>query len=119
MASDLAVTLPEDRPGTLAKALGAIGGAGINLEGYAEFEGLVHLLTTDAAAARKALEAAGFRVIKNQQVVVAPVTDEPGSAARIFERIAQAQVNIQFSYLATGNRLVIGADDLSGIMKAL
>lgn len=119
VASDLAVTLPEDRPGTLAKAISAIGSAGINLEGYAELEGLVHLLTTDVAATRQALESSGFQVIREQEVVLAPVSDRPGSAASVFERIAGAKINIRFSYLATGNRLVIGADDLQGALKAL
>jgi hypothetical protein len=119
MASDLAVTLPEDRPGALAKAITAIGEAGINLEGYAELEGLVHVLTIDVAGTRRALQNAGFQVIREKQVVLAPVDDAPGSAARIFERIADAGVNIRFSYLATGNRLVIGADDLSRTVKAL
>ena len=40
MASDLAVTLPEDRPGMLARAVQAVSGAGINLEGHAEMEGV-------------------------------------------------------------------------------
>ena len=119
LATDLAVTLPEDRPGTLAKALSAIGAAGVNLDGYAELEGLVHLLTTDVASAKRALEAAGFRVVKEQQVVLAPVNDQPGSAARVFERIAQSHINIRFSYLATGNRLVIGTEDLAGTVNAL
>jgi hypothetical protein len=119
VATDLAVTLPEDRPGMLAKAIGALGGAGINLEGYAEMEGAVHVLTTDAAAARQALDKAGFRVIREEQVVLVPVEDRPGSAARAFQRIAEAKVNVRFSYLATGNRLVIAAENLQGVVNAL
>jgi hypothetical protein len=118
-ATDLAVTLPEDRPGMLARAVHAVGGAGINLEGHAEMEGVVHVLTGDAAAARAALEAAGFRVLKEQEVVLVEVEDRPGSAASIFRRIADAKVNIRFSYLATRNRLVIAADDLQDLLTAL
>jgi len=119
LANDLAVTLPEDRPGTLAKALTAIGQAGINLEGYAELEGVVHVLTMDVAATRRALEEAGFQVLRQQQVVLVPVSDRPGTAARAFERIAAAKINIRYSYLATGNRLVIGTSDLQAALKAL
>ncbi|MBF8301529.1 MAG: hypothetical protein HW394_1899 [Acidobacteria bacterium] len=118
-ATDLAVTLPEDRPGMLAKALQAVSAAGINLEGHAEMGGVVHVLTTDLDAARDALEAEGFRVVKAQQVVLVEVEDRPGSAARIFHRVADAKVNIRFSYLATRNRLVIGADDLEELRAAL
>ena len=118
-ATDLAVTLPEDRPGMLAKALQAVSAAGINLEGHAEMGGVVHVLTTDLGAARDALEAEGFRVVKAQQVVLVEVEDRPGSAARIFHRVADAKVNIRFSYLATRNRLVVGADDLEELRAAL
>jgi len=119
VATDLAVTLPEDRPGMLAKAVNALSSAGINLEGHAEMEGVVHVLTTDADATRQALESAGFRVVKEQQVVLVQVEDRPGSAAGIFRRIADAKVNIRFSYLATRNRLVIAADDLQDLVAAL
>ena len=119
VATDLAVTLPEDRPGMLSKAVDAVGAAGINLEGHAEMEGVVHVLTTDPETTREALEAGGFRVVREQQVVLVPVEDRPGSAANIFRRIADAKVNIRFSYLATGNRLVIAAENLQDLVAAL
>ena len=119
VATDLAVTLPEDRPGMLAKAVTALSAAGINLEGHAEMEGVVHVLTMDLEATREALESAEFRVVKEQQVVLVEVEDRPGSAAGIFHRIADAKVNIRFSYLATRNRLVVGADDLEELRAAL
>ncbi len=119
VATDLAVTLPEDRPGMLAKAVNALSSAGINLEGHAEMEGVVHVLTTDPIATRDALVETGFRILKEQQVVLVPVQDQPGSASRIFRRIPDAKVNIRFSYLATGNRLVIGADALPDLLDAL
>ena len=119
VATDLAVTLPEDRPGMLAKAVNAVSTAGINIEGYAEMDGVVHVLTTDLGATRGALEAEGFKVVKEREVVLVQVEDQPGSAARIFRRIADAKVNIRFSYLATRNRLVIGADDLEELSAAL
>ncbi len=119
VATDLAVTLPEDRPGMLLRALHALSGAGINLEGHSEMEGVVHVLATDPAATRAALEEAGFRVVREQQVVLVDVEDRPGSAAVIFRRIADAKVNIRFSYLATRNRLVIAADHLQDLVTAL
>ena len=119
VATDLAVTLPEDRPGMLAKAVNAVSTAGINIEGYAEMDGVVHVLTTDLGATRGALEAAGFKVVKEREVVLVQVEDQPGSAAGVFRRIADAKVNIRFSYLATRNRLVVGADDLEELRAAL
>ena len=38
--ADLAVTLVDDRPGTLAKAIACVSRAGINIDGYAEIGGV-------------------------------------------------------------------------------
>lgn len=103
----------------LAKAVQALGAVGINLEGHAEMSGVVHVLTDDLRATRKALEAAGFIVVGEQHVVIVTPEDRPGSAAGIYRRIADAKVNIRFCYLATRDRLVIGADDLDALRAAL
>ena len=55
LAADLAVTLESDRPGALAKALGCVSAAGINIDGYTEMNGVVHVLTTDLPATRRCL----------------------------------------------------------------
>ena len=80
LATDLAVTLPEDRPGMLAQAISAVGNAGINIDGYAEMDGVVHVLTTDLASTRRVLSEAGFKVVTEQQVLLVPIEDMPGSA---------------------------------------
>ena len=119
LASDLAVTLPDDRPGMLAKAIACVGAAGINIDGYAEMNGVVHVLTTELPNARSCLNNAGFQVVQEQQVALVPVADEPGAAARIFQVIAEAHVNVRYSYLATRNRLVIAADRAQAILDAV
>jgi hypothetical protein len=119
LAEDLAVTLDEDRPGMLAKAIGCVSAAGINIDGYAEMNGMVHVLTTDLPATRRCLSAAGFKVMQEQHVVLVPVADEPGAAARVFQLIAEAHVNVRYSYLATRNRLVIASDNPDAIIAAV
>jgi len=119
LAEDLAVTLEDDRPGMLARAIGCVSAAGINIDGYAEINGMVHVLTTDLAATRRCLQDAGFRTMQEQHVVLVPVADEPGAAARVFQQIAEAHVNVRYSYLATRNRLVIAADDPNAIISAV
>jgi hypothetical protein len=119
VAADLAVTLAEDRPGALAKAITTIATAGINIDGYAEMNGVVHVLTTELAAARQCLGQAGFREMQEQDVVVVPVEDEPGAAARVFQRIADAHINVRYSYLATGNRLVIASSNPQAVIDAI
>ena len=118
-AADLAVTLPEDRPGMLAKAITCVSGAGLNLDGYTEMSGVVHVLTTDLEAARRCLAEAGFQFVQEQQIVLVPVEDKPGAAALVFQRIADAHVNVRYSYLATGNRLVIASDNPDALLRAV
>jgi hypothetical protein len=108
--ADLAVTLVDDRPGTLAAALRCVSDAGINLDGYAEIGGVVHVLSEDLKAAHECLAKGGFHIVQEQQVLVVAVDDEPGAAAGVFQRLASAHINIKYSYLATGNRLVIATD---------
>jgi hypothetical protein len=108
--ADLAVTLVEDRPGTLAAGLRCVGDAGINLDGYAEIGGVVHVLSPDLQAVHDCLQKGGFRIVQEQQVLLVAVEDEPGAAAGVFQRLATAHINIKYSYLATGNRLVIATD---------
>ena len=119
VAADIAVTHDHDRPGVLAKVLGCVSAAGINIDGYNEMGGVVHVLAIDLAATRKCLTQAGFREVQEQDVVVVPVADEPGAAARVFQRIAEAHINVRYSYLATGNRLVIASSDPQAVIKAI
>jgi hypothetical protein len=117
--ADLAVTLDEDRPGMLAKAIGCVSGAGVNIDGYAEIGGVVHILSPDLPAAHAALEASGFRIMQETQVVLVPVADTPGAAASVFQKLAEAHINVKYSYLATGNRLVIATDRPQAVLEAL
>jgi hypothetical protein len=119
LAADIAVTLDHDRPGTLARALGAVSKAGINIDGYSEMNGVVHVLTTELAKARECLKREGFREVQEQDVVVIPVEDQPGAAAGVFQRIAEAHINVRYSYLATGNRLVIASSDPQRLIQAI
>jgi hypothetical protein len=119
LTSDLAVTLPEDRPGMLARAIGCVAAAGINIDGYIEMNGVVHVLSEDLPGTRRCLHDAGFRVMQEQQVVVVPVEDVPGAAAGVFQRIGEAHINVRYSYVATGNRLVIAADNPQAVLAAV
>jgi hypothetical protein len=119
ITEDLAVSLDHDRPGTLARALSAVSRAGINIDGYSEMNGVVHILTTDLAATKKTLSDAGFHILQEQHVVIVPVADQPGAAAGVFQRIADAHINVRYSYLATGNRLVIAASDPEAVLKVV
>ena len=122
MATDLTFAL-KDRPGTLADLGEALGKAGVNIDGIAGFavagEGLGHLLVEDASGARQALEGAGIDIRGEAEVLVIDVQDRPGTLGEIARKIANAGVNLSFGYLATNNRLVLGADDVEKARAAL
>lgn len=122
MTTDLTVGLI-DRPGTLAQASDALGRVGINIEGACGFVcdgiGVYHVLIQDAERARRALIDSGFEIQDERQVVVAPVENQPGAAAALLRRIADAGVNVGLLYMTVDGRLVLSGGDISGIRRAL
>jgi hypothetical protein len=122
MPKDLTIAL-EDRPGIVAELGEALGGAGVNIEGFCGYtsggRGIVHLLVDDAAAARGALEGTGIEVQDERDVVVVDVEDRPGALGVIARRIANADVSLDLAYLGTNTRLVLGAEDLESVRRAV
>ena len=115
---DLQVTLDKDRPGTLAKAVMAISNAGINIEGFCEIEGQFHIVTSDPAGAKRALESAGYKVREND-VVVFHAEDRPGFLAEVLKRITDNEINVGVAYTLTNTRIAIGADQASKLKDVL
>jgi hypothetical protein len=117
---DLAIDLGQDRPGQLAKATEAIAKANINIDGYCDTpDGVLHVTTKDPAATRRAVEAAGFKVKGERDVVIADAQDRPGTIAKVFRQIADAEVNIDLSYSLASSRVVIGSKDFAKLTQAL
>jgi hypothetical protein len=119
MGRDLTLRLTADRPGELARVAQTLSRAGVNIEGIAEIEGVVHVLARDPHAARSALRAGGYTIDGELEVLVLPMTDRPGELSMIMQRLADASVNLRFIYLATDTRVVIGADDITRARAAL
>ena len=113
MGRDLTIRLTADRPGEVAKVAQTLSNAGVNIEGIAEIEGVVHVLARDPSRAKSALRAGGYTIENELEVLVLPMTDRPGELTMIMQRLADASVNLRFLYLATGTRVVIGADDIT------
>ena len=113
MGRDLTLRLTADRPGEVAKVAQTLSNAGVNIEGIAEIEGVVHVLARDPSRAKSALRAGGYTIDNELEVLVLPMTDRPGELSMIMQRLADASVNLRFIYLATGTRVVIGAEDIT------
>jgi hypothetical protein len=122
MATDLAVAV-EDTPGELARLGEATGRAGLNIDGVCCFQCggrfVVHMLVDDGAATRRAIESAGYTALEEREVAVVGLEDRPGALGETARRIADAGVNIELAYLATNNRLVVGAADLDKVRALL
>ena len=118
---DLAIELP-NRPGALADMGEALGRAGVSVEGGGVFAvggvGVAHFLVADGGAARRALEAAGIRVLAERDVVTVRLRqDEPGQLGKIARRMAEAGVNIEAQYSDHDHRLVLVVDDFEKATK--
>jgi hypothetical protein len=109
------VLIPDDQPGMLARLGEACGRAGIDIEGISAFtgqgKGIVHVLVADAEQALEVLREAGLDVRAAREVIVVDAGHEPGSLGRVARRLADAGVNIEQAYSASGNRLVFAVDD--------
>lgn len=108
----------EDRPGALAEMGETLGRAGVSIEGGGAFtvggRGVAHFLFADGAAARRALEAAGIRVLAVHDVLLQRLHQAvPGQLGKICRRMAEAGVNIEVQYSDHDHQLVLVVDDLA------
>jgi hypothetical protein len=113
---DLAIAL-DHRPGALAAMGEALGRAGVSIEGGGVFvtngTAIAHFLFHDGNAARSALEAAGIRVVAENEVLIQKLRqDEPGQLGKIARRMADAGVNIEVQYSDHDHNLILVVDDL-------
>jgi len=118
---DLAIAL-DNRPGALAAMGDALGRAGVSIEGGGAFvvdgRGVAHFLFEDGAAARRALEAAGIKVLDEREVVVQRLDQgRPGQLGKLTRRMADAGVNIEVLYSDHDHRLILVVDDLAAARK--
>ena len=113
---DLTIAL-EHRPGALADMGDALGRAGVSIEGGGAFvvngQGVAHFLFHDGAAARRALEAAGIRVVHQREVLIQRLRqDEPGQLGKLTRRMAEAGINIEVLYSDHEHQLILVVDDI-------
>lgn len=110
------VVMLEDRPGTIAEVTEALGNAGINIEGFCGFPsppgGTLHLLIEDSDRAQEVITATGATVRDVREVLVVRCPDEPGALAGWTRKLADAGVNLDLCYHATGDRIVLGTPQL-------
>ena len=120
-AWDYTITVPNE-PGTLARIGEEFGRAKINIWGLVAVShkghDFVHVLVEDPKHAEKVFSTLGYKVENHHEVWVGEIEDRPGMLGEYCRRIADAGINLTTCYLATNNRMVMGADDLPALRRA-
>ena len=106
-------TFIENRPGRLHAACAALSASGINIHTLSladtrEF-GILRLIVADPAAARAALEKAGY-VVKLTDVVAVEVPDDVGGLTDVLAKADEAGLDIEYMYAfstAPGQQAVV------------
>jgi len=112
----------ENRPGHLKKVLDAFEAAGVNVRGYSASD------TGDYGIARFILDKpdVAFDVLRKRgcaatqaQVVCIRLPDKPGELARVMRIIADAGINVLYSYSLISTIIAIHVDDTASAEAAL
>src|SRR2546421_657639 len=125
-ATQLAVLLA-NRPGALARVCEALAKAGVNIHALATSDTVDHtvvrMVVSDPTKALMLLGEAGVLAIETE-VLTIETTSQPGVLAKIAERLAEAEVNIEYAYLAGGREvekglIVLRPSDVEKAKRAL
>jgi hypothetical protein len=103
-ATQLAVFLA-NRPGALARVCEALANAEINIYALATSDTVDHtvvrMVVSDPTKALMLLGEAGVLALETEVLTIETMS-QPGVLAKIAERLAEAEVNIEYAYLAGG-----------------
>jgi hypothetical protein len=103
----------------------AIGDSGVFMEASCTHPGTegrsvrVVVADDDAKTARSAAIGAGFGAIDQHEVLITNIELRPGGLGDLARKLADAGVKVHILYMATGDRIVLGADDLQAAAAAL
>ena len=109
-ATQLAVFL-SNRPGALSRVCGELAQAGINIHALAISDtadhSVVRMVVSDPTRALMLLGERGVLALETD-VLMIETDNAPGALARIADRLARAEVNIEYAYLATSAKAAQG-----------
>lgn len=125
-ATQLAVFL-SNRPGALARVCDALAEAGINIHALSISDtvdhAVVRMVVSDPTRALMLLGERGVLALEND-VLLIDTANQPGALAKIADRLAQAEINIEYAYMATSEKspqglIVLRPSDVEKAGKAL
>ncbi|MCL2591058.1 MAG: amino acid-binding protein [Betaproteobacteria bacterium] len=112
----------ENRPGHLKKVLDAFEAAGVNVRGYSTSDtgdyGIARFILDKPDVAFDVLLKRGCAAIQ-AQVVCIRLLDKPGELARVIGIIAEAGINVLYSYSLISTIIAIHVDDTASAEAAL
>jgi len=126
ITQQLAIFL-ENRPGTLARVCDALAVAKINIYAITTSDTVDHsvirMVVSDPRKALLLFEEHGTLVVEDE-VLMVDGDNKPGSLARIAHRLADAKINIEYCYSATGPEtkkglLILRTSDPKKALKVL
>lgn len=126
LATQLAVFL-SNRPGALVRVCEALAKADINIHALATSDTIDHsvvrMVVSDPTKALMLLGEAGVLALENE-VLMVESGNYPGTLAKIAARLSQANVNIEYAYMAaspTSDRaiMIIRPNDVDKAQRAL
>lgn len=125
-ATQLAIFLT-NRPGALARVCDALAKAEVNINALTISDtvdhSVVRMVVSDPTKALMLFGESGVLALEND-VLMIEGDNTPGTLARIAERLAQANVNIEYAYLATSLRsdkglMILRPSDVEKAQRAL
>jgi len=125
-ATQLAVFL-SNRPGALARVCDALAKADVNIHALATSDtvdhSVVRMVVSDPTRALMLLGEAGVLALEND-VLMIESDNHPGTLARIAERLSQAEVNIEYTYMAATinadkGLMILRPNDVEKALRAL
>ena len=126
ITKQLAIFL-DNRPGTLARVADALAAAKINIYAISTSDTVDHavirMVVSDPRKALLLFEEHGTLVVEDE-VLMVDGDNKPGSLARIAHRLADAKINIEYCYSATGPEtkkglLILRTSDPKKALKVL
>ena len=100
-----------------ATASDALGRAGVDVDGACGYvcdrQGVFHVLVHDLELARRALMNSEFIIEDKQAGGRGPIKNQPGAAAALLRRVADAGLNVDLLYMTLDGELVLGGADVA------
>jgi hypothetical protein len=119
MATEFTVLL-EDRPGALAALSEALAKSAINIVAIhatpCPNQGIVQFVTNNNDATVEALRDSEFEYTTNE-VLVLPLSHEPGALARLSGALGNAGININALYITMSGQLVLDTGDFKAAQR--